>query len=873
MATREQKQLRGKGRIGVSWSTVGVGIAVWLVVTGVAAATPTRSSLAAPHLFPSPNARSAWMLPLFSWSAVGGADHYQFQLAADPHFNSPVLEDAGSFDTQSTRATVTKTPPNGRYWWRVRAVSASGGVSAWSVRSVTKNWSVAPALSSPANGKTITYPTDPLVLAWRPVAGAASYNVELATDPKLVNLVGGNPLQTNTTSISPPTALVTGTTYYWRVTPLDPEHHEGRRSAVRAFRWSWPTGTATQWKDLVADSPNYFSDPALSWNAVKGAARYELDVNFDATFAPGSRVCCSDTTIATSYSPQKLLDNNTYYWRVRAVDVNGHQGAWKEGTSFTKTFDNLGLGSIPALHLRDNNGDLPTGASTQSPVLAWQSVAGASAYQVIVAPFAGGVCDWSRSVWDHQTGITYWSPTAGHRQPPYPASGTDVTSDGPDLDVGQAYCARVRAIGDDGSHGRVYGDFSYLQPAFVFGGYPTGGGGNYGMQVRDDRGGCSSNPVCEITAFFSWQPIAGARGYWVLVSRDPSFTTLVDYAFTREPAYAPRKTYADETTSYYWAVIPSSASDGGGAFFGDPNSAQGRASFNKASTPENLLTPKEGDVVGEQHAEEPVFQWSPVLGARKYHLQVSADATFASGILDDVTTDSTAYASTTTYPPGKRLYWRVQAIDENGIGLTWSPGPQAKQRSFEWQLPRPQVRRGAATGDQLPTWRWTPTPGAVSYDLHLVQPDGSTRDFSQISSPAWALSGVSGLGVFRWSVRGEFPKNGSGTTPGPYSRSLAFTRTLQPPGGRHASAGGGGLVFAWAPKFGASSYQVQVASAPDFGQGVDSTTVEGPNYAPTLGGYPKRGRVYWRVATVNADGTTGNFSKPLVASVPRHAGG
>ena len=59
-------------------------------------------------------------------------------------------------------------------------------------------------------------------------------------------------------------------------------------------------------------------------------------------------------------------------------------------------------------------------------------------------------------------------------------------------------------------------------------------------------------------------------------------------------------------------------------------------------------------------------------------------------------------------------------------------------------------------------------------------------------------------------------------------------------GGRHAIAGGGGLAFAWTPKFGASAYQVQVATTPDFSHGVDSTTVEGPIYAPTLGGgYPQ----------------------------------
>jgi hypothetical protein len=852
------------------WTAVGAAIAAWLVFTAVAAATPARATLSAPHLFATKTSKSAWMLPLFSWSPVSGADHYEFQLAADSHFNSQVLGGAGSFVTNSTRAAVTQTPVNGRYWWRVRAVSKSGSVSGWGVRTVTKNWSVAPVLLSPGNGRTVTYPTDPLVLTWRAVAGAVTYNVDIATDPKFVNLVGGNSLQTASNSLSPAAPLVTGTLYYWRVTPLDAERHEGKRSAAHSFRWSWPTGTATSTTDLVADSPNYFSDPQLSWSPVKGAARYELDVNFDSSFAPGSRVCCSDTTIATSYSSQKLLNNNTYYWRVRAIDVNGHQGQWKVGQSFTKTFDNLQLASVPGLHLRDNNGDLGAGASTQVPILAWQPVTGASSYQVDIVKLVGGVCQYGNAVWSGQTANTYWTPTGpAPSSAPYPPTGVGVTDDGPDLTAGTTYCARVRAVGDDAPNGRVYGDFSYMQPAFTFGGYPSGGGSGYGMQLRDDRGACATAPVCEVTPLFTWQPIAGATFYWVIVSRDPSFTTLVDYAATGVPAYAPRKTYADETTSYYWAVIPATKN---GAFYPDPNVAPGRASFNKASTRVALLTPKPGDLVGENHAEQPVFQWKPVVGARMYHLQVSSDSTFASGILDDVSTDSTAYASTTTYPPGKRLYWRVQAIDENGIALTFSPAPQEPQRSFEWQLPRPQAVQASGRGDALPTFRWRPTPGAVSYDLHLVLPDGSTQDFNQISSPAWAVTGVGGLGLFRWSVRGEFPRNGSGTTPGPYSRTFTFTRTLQPPRGAHATPGRGGIVFSWAPKAGSKAYLIQVATAPDFSHGVDSASVEGPMYAPTMSSYPQGAKVFWRVAAVSADGTTGNFSKPLVAFVPKHAG-
>ena len=69
---------------------------------------------------------------------------------------------------------------------------------------------------------------------------------------------------------------------------------------------------------------------------------------------------------------------------------------------------------------------------------------------------------------------------------------------------------------------------------------------------------------------FTWDEVPGAESYFVLVSRDPNFTTIVDYAFTLIPAYSPRRSpsqsigYADETTLYYWAVLPADNADGTG---------------------------------------------------------------------------------------------------------------------------------------------------------------------------------------------------------------------------------------------------------------------------------------------------------------------
>src|SRR5262245_65350491 len=48
-------------------------------------------------------------------------------------------------------------------------------------------------------------------------------------------------------------------------------------SDLGAFTWVWPTFAATSVGDLRVDTEVY--DPQFSWDAVPGAAKYELEIN------------------------------------------------------------------------------------------------------------------------------------------------------------------------------------------------------------------------------------------------------------------------------------------------------------------------------------------------------------------------------------------------------------------------------------------------------------------------------------------------------------------------------------------------------------------------------------------------------------------
>src|SRR5262249_48142165 len=154
--------------------------------------------------------------------------------------------------------------------------------------------------------------------------------------------LAGYPVDTAATQFSPSGRLANGT-YYWAVQPIDAEGHVGAQSAVWSFTWNWPTTTNLTVTDLDPSSQVY--DPQFSWDPVPGAAKYEVEVNSDVDFGQGGKVCCTNPTIATSFTPSTLLPADTYYWRVRAIDPAGHAGVWNvyggfaTPSTFTIAFD------------------------------------------------------------------------------------------------------------------------------------------------------------------------------------------------------------------------------------------------------------------------------------------------------------------------------------------------------------------------------------------------------------------------------------------------------------------------------------------------------------------------------------------------------
>jgi hypothetical protein len=869
-------------------------ILIAAVAVALVTVAPASSAPAVPSPIGPPDGADVVFLPAFAWQGVTGADKYQFQLSADPNFNSSLF----NITTRNTRATPEKTVPNGTYFWRVSSVDAAGAVSNWSpVMSVVKLWADRPTLSSPADGATITYPADPLVLRWTAVPGAAKYRVFLARDSALGSLVtsDGKPWEVQATNLAS-NVLLSSNTYYWAVTPLDAQGNPGDQSPIRSFTWTWPSTTTPAMTDLAPSTEHI--DPQFSWDPVPGAARYEVEVNSDFEFDPASKVCCVDKPISTTLTPLEVFYNNTYYWRVRAIDRASNAGVWNEGEPFVKRFDNypdLSEDSIKNLHMRDAGDpgtdlDLATpGYQTDDPILTWDPVPGAASYQVDVVPFevvnAGdpAQCNWTASGlrrWTVPTASTAWTPLNNAAATPPFSSGESVSRDGRGLVPGESYCARVRArSGRVTLFDEIWGDYTFLgnggsEPSFTFTNFPAGGPcsdcyagylglADYTLPIRGETLG--ANPL------FTWKPIAGKQSYWVIVAKDPSFSTIIDYAITRIPAYAVRtrsapRTYDDELTSYYWVVLPATATDGDGA---PGNPAFGAyADFHKQTTPPALLAPDNG----ASFAGQPTFEWASIFGARRYHIQVDDETTFSSP-LDDKRTASTAFTSLETYESARTYYWRVAAEDENNKGLTWSA-----TRSFQIALPAPVMSTADfGTGEAPPVISWSPVPGAVSYTLDVQEPDGDHTQWDNFPSTASSWQKMTGVGIMTLKVRAHFPTASTfSTIAGPWSAPSIFTHIIREPGDLTSDAGQNRLLLSWAAKTGMKQYKVQLSLREDFSPYIENKVTDNPRFAPTLmsSSYTNGGTFWWRVAAVDADGNAGDWATrtvdlpPLASSTP-----
>ena len=820
-----------------------------------ATASEAGARISAPRVQSPGNEASVQSLPAFTWGSVRGAAQYEFEFAADRKFSSGVNGfGQGAIRLNDTAITSDKTIPDGTYYWRVRGVTAKDHAGPWShTRVLNKAWTSNPTLLSPLSG-TVAWPANPLVLRWTAVSRATKYDIWIATDPALSNLIFGsvNSPEWTTGTVAAVSAALTPGTYYWAITPVDAEGNLGHRSTISSFTWTWPSDTSTNDANVATDAN--LVEPQFSWVAVPAAASYEVEVNSSDSFPVGSKLCCDDHVLGTALSPTHFLPNETtLYWRVRAIDVRGDAGEWNYGPTFRQSFDevNPSVGGL-SLDTLDANGQLTPlngGSATTTPVVTWNPVPGASSYEIQTTPYSSG-CDWTTNVRDESTSTTSWTPLGnGGSNPnpgvwPGPESG-DISANG------TTYCFRILARQDDGATNgsKIDSNWTYLggfnNPAFQFEPMPAQNGVP-GEMPSSAYALPAAGAMTPRAPLFTWQPVPGANSYYVVIARDQAFTDVIDVGFTSVAAYSPRIPYRDDTAPYWWAIVPAEHANGTGVFTSPEQGQDNPQQFLKSSVPPAPLAPTSGADGGTV----PTLRWSSAEGVRNYRVQVAGDPTFSNTLID-VTTDSTAYTVETMLPANRTLYWRVRATDVSGNGLNWS-----STASFTHSVPAPSPSPGNPTGgESLPVFSWTPVNGAIGYDIHLVQADGTTKDFN-LGGPLLSWQYWYGTGIWRWQVRADFP---GGVSSAYFSPQMQFVRVQNPPGGARGTKSGSRIVISWNPDPNARQYRVELSATDGFGSPVASDTTDNSVWVPQVDASTAGRTLYWRVASVDEGGNVGAY--------------
>ena len=421
--------------------------------------------------------------PTLKWKAVSGAAKYEVYRARSKD------GDYIKYSTVTgTSYTNTSYIENGNtYYYKVRALKSDGTAGAWSSIVAVTYKQTLPAPTVTGGNDAQGRPT----LKWNAVTGAAKYEVYRARSKD------GDYIKYSTvtgTSYTNTSYIENGNTYYYKVRALKSDGTAGAWSSIVSVTYKQTLSAPS-----VTGGNDAQGRPTLTWNAVSGAAKYEV---YRARSKDGDYIKYSTVT-GTSYTNTSYIENgNTYYYKVRALDANGAAGAWSSIVSVTYRAASTGTLSAPAV----------TGGNDSQgrPTLKWKAVTGAAKYEI----YRSYSRDGSYSKYSTQTSTAYTNSS-------YLTSGT-------------TYYYKVRALDANGNAGPYSAVVSVTCRLKLSAPSVTGG--------KDSQG----RPTLK------WNAVTGAAKYEVYRSTSRS-GTYTKYSTQTSTSYT-NSSYLTSGTTYYYKV-------------------------------------------------------------------------------------------------------------------------------------------------------------------------------------------------------------------------------------------------------------------------------------------------------------------------------
>jgi hypothetical protein len=316
-------------------------------------------------------------------------NHYQLQVADNPGFLTPIIDNSGLTDQNFHEYSILFGSDgfslNTLYYWRVRAynmVDAYTHSSSWSLVRTFRTPLVTPTLLSPSYGEQLlnNRPT----LDWENVEDAMRYSVQIYKDLPInpANLYGTYPATMS--SYTPLVDLPVNKTLYWRV-QASGKYGPSNWSDVHALDTANPPGAPALIFPTIDLLMQDFT-PQFIWTRVTAPSgttfsHYRLQVSTSLSFTTtvidvGAGVL---TNIATPFhtlpDPDALPANTRYYWRVNAYNTDGEYSNWSSPRTFRTAL------APPTLLYPEDAGS----PSSLRPAFDWGDVSSAAYYMIQIS--------------------------------------------------------------------------------------------------------------------------------------------------------------------------------------------------------------------------------------------------------------------------------------------------------------------------------------------------------------------------------------------------------------------------------------------------------------------------------------------------------
>jgi hypothetical protein len=269
-----------------------------------------------------------------------------------------------------------------------------------------------------------------------------------------------------------------------------------------------------------------------------------------------------------------------------------------------------------------------------------------------------------------------------------------------------------------------------------------------------------------------------------------------------------------------------------------------------------------------------IFDWSDVLDATNYKLQIATDVGFTSVVYSTENISNSSFTLPQDNPLSISItyYWRISSGNQYGYG-SWS-----SVSNFECTSTLPGIPMLISPSDSaisqslIPTFVWDISNGSTSYNFQLASDLGFTSlvtsslslltttlslssSLSQSATYYWRTQGVNSYGTSSWAIPYTFKANQILV---PDTPSLTY-----PTGSIVVSGSYPDITFEWNVANNATTYnfQLSTSSFTDYFANKSGSTQTFYDTTPTSGSYK------WRVQGQNSYGTsswssTGSFSTP-----------